>query len=122
VIEDPMLSYAGGVDFVYSKDTAKGAVCACLAEPASIKARVYTITGGQFVTFQNLIDTVRKLFPYVEMEVRHIAATGSAGFRYPSTQSKDISPARTEIGYAPEFSLEMALRDYSDWLRTYRLF
>jgi nucleoside-diphosphate-sugar epimerase len=119
VVQDPLLSYAGGSDFVYSKDTARGCVCACFADPASIKQRVYTIHSGQFVTFQYLVDTVKRLFPSAEMELKFVAKTGSAGFPYPSTESKDLSRARNEIGYVPEYNLEKALRDYTGWLKAY---
>lgn len=120
VIQDPLLSFAGGVDYVYSKDTARGCVCACFADSASLKQRVYTIHGGQFVTFQDLVETVKKLFPKVDIELKFVAKTGSAGFPYPSTESKDLSRARAEIGYEPGYNLEKALRDYSEWLGKYQ--
>ena len=120
VIEDPLLSFAGGSDYVYSKDTARACICACFADASQIKSRVYTITSGQFVTFQDLIDTIRKIFPKVEMELKHVSKTGSAGFAYPSYNPKDISASRDEIGYVPEYPLERALRDYAEWLGKYQ--
>jgi nucleoside-diphosphate-sugar epimerase len=120
VIEDPLLSFAGGSDYVYSKDTARACICACFADASQIKSRVYTITSGQFVTFQDLIDTIRKIFPKVEIELKHVSKTGSAGFAYPSYNPKDISPSRDEIGYVPEYPLERALRDYAEWLVKYQ--
>jgi nucleoside-diphosphate-sugar epimerase len=120
VVEDPLLSYGGGADYVYSKDTARACICACDAAPEKIKARVYTVSGGQFVTFQDLIDTVKKIFPKVEIELKHVSKTGAAGFPYPNTQPKDISRSRDEIGYVPEYPLERALKDYAEWLEKYQ--
>lgn len=121
VIEDPLLSYAGGTDFVYSKDTAKSCICACFADEGKMKTRVYNVTGGQFITFQELIDIVKKIFPGVEIEVKYISKTGSALFPYPTSKPRDISRAREEIGYVPEWDMERALRDYTDWLRKYQI-
>ncbi len=120
VIEDPLLSFAGGSDYVYSKDTAKACICACDAAPEKIKSRVYAVTSGQFVTFQELVDTVRRIFPKIEIELKFVAKTGSAGFAYPSYNPKDISASREEIGYEPEYQLERALRDYAEWLGKYQ--
>jgi nucleoside-diphosphate-sugar epimerase len=120
IVEDPLLSYGGGADYVYSKDTARACICACFAEAEKIKTRVYTVTGGQFVTFQDLIDTVKKIFPKVEIELKHVSKGGAAGFPHPNTQPKDISRSRDEIGYVPEYPLEKALTDYAEWLGKYQ--
>ncbi len=120
VVEDPLLSYGGGTDYVYSKDTARACICACFAESEKIKRRVYQVTGGQFVTFQDLIDTVKTIFPKVEIELKHVSKTGAAGFPHPNTKSRDIGPSRDEIGYVPEYPLERALRDYAEWLGKYQ--
>ncbi len=120
VVENPLLSFGGGADYVYSKDTARACISACDAAPEKIKSRVYTITGGEFVTFQNLIDTVKRLFPNVEIELKHVSTTGAAGFPYPNTIPKDISLSRDEIGYVPEYPMEKALKDYAEWLKKYQ--
>ncbi len=120
VVENPLLSYSGGTDFVYVKDTATSCVCACFAAPAKIKNRVYNVTSGQFLSFQELMEIVKKVFPQAEIEVKHISKGASAGFPYPATKAKDISKSREEIGYVPQWDMERALRDYSKWLRKYQ--
>ena len=119
IIEDTMLSYAGGSDFIYSKDAAKSCVCACFAVSSKVKFRIYNVTGGQFLSFQELIDTAKKVFPDAEIEVRQISELGSARTPYPKYEPTDISKAREEIGYIPDYDMENALKDYAEWLRKY---
>ena len=121
VVENPLLSYSGGTDFVYVKDTAASCICACFADPAKIKNRVYNVTSGQFLSFQELMEIVKKVFPQAEIEVKHISKGASAGFPYPATKAKDISKSREEIGYVPQWDMERALRDYVEWLRKYQM-
>ena len=51
--------------------------------------------------------------------MKHVSDIGSAGTPYPRWEPTDITSAREEIGYEPDFTMEEAMRDYADWLRKY---
>ena len=67
------------------------------------------MTGGQFLTFRELIDTAKKVFPDAAIEVRQISELGSAKTPYPKYEPTDISKAREEIikGSGTQFDPEV---------------
>ena len=116
IIDNPLLTYSGVADFVYSKDAADACVGACFAK--DLPSRVYNISWGRPHEFQELVDVTKMIFPEVEIKIKEIAKTGYANQpmnRFPY----DISKARKEFGYEPHFHLESAFRDYAQWLRKY---
>jgi len=116
IIDDPFFTFSGVVDFVYSKDVAKGCVLACFVEKEKIKSRVYNMTWGTPYTFQDIIETTKKVFPGVEIKVREISKGGWAGMgAYPVPY--DVSKIRNELGFEPDFNLETSFRDYGGWLK-----
>jgi nucleoside-diphosphate-sugar epimerase len=103
-------------DWLYSKDNAKACVLACFAEKGKIRSRVYNVCEGIPYSFQDLVNIAKKAFPGVEIRVREISKQGMAGL--PLSQiGYDISKARDELGFEPDFNLESAFTDYSQWLR-----
>jgi UDP-glucose 4-epimerase len=95
-------------DPVYIKDCAHGIVCAALADGPGA-GRVYNIGGGQPTAIRAAAQTVCRVLPSARIEV------GPGETFSPDGQAHhpplDISRARREIGYAPQFTLEEGIAD-----------
>ena len=115
-IDDPTLTWSGYEELVYAKDAANSTVLACYASnPIS---RIYNITMGKAYTFDELLKIVGKRFPGTKLEVPKINPGAAGGYPYKREQPTDISRARSELGYEPEFdSIEKAIEDYAEWIR-----
>ena len=114
IIDDPLFTYTGVQNFVYSKDVAKACLLACFAD--GLKLRVYNISGDRPYTFQEFIDITKRAFPQVEIRVKEISKTGwfnGAVEWFPYVTSN----AQNELGYQPDYGLEASFRDYGEWLR-----
>jgi UDP-glucose 4-epimerase len=115
-IDDPALTWSGLEELVYAKDAANSTVLACYANNPT--SRIYNITMGRTYTFDELLKIVRKRFPSVKIEVSKISSGATGGYPYKREQPTDISRARSELGYEPEFdTIEKAIEDYAEWIR-----
>lgn len=114
IIDDQIDTYQGVQNFVYSKDVANACVLACLTDN-ELKSRVYNVSGDRTHSFQEVLDITNRVFPGVEVKVKEMSGVGwgnmPANWYY-----YDISKARSEFGYEPEYDLERAFRDYGEWL------
>lgn len=97
-------------DFIYNKDSALGIYLACLADHP--KSRVYNIGTGVGVTLQDFARVLRRTIPNADIEI--------GPGRSPSS-IYDISRARQELGYSPQFDLEKGIADYLETLRRHKL-
>ena len=95
-------------DFIYNKDSALGIYLATIAD--KIKSRVYNIGTGVGVTLRDFERVIKKHIPNAQMEIG--GGLNFYGFAYPATGVYDISRARDELGYKPEFDLERGIADY----------
>ena len=106
------LRIAGGADaqeeWCYNRDCAHGAVLACLAE--THKYRQYHIGTGESHTMRKVAETVGKVIPGTHVEFGEAADYYGAGFMY--NYIFDISRAREDLGYEPDYLLEDGIRDY----------
>ncbi len=89
------------VDFVYVKDLANGIALAAHATP--LKHQVYNLGSGMLTTVVNVEAALKGIFPDVSI---------TRGKLTPARPRMDITRARTELGYNPEYKLEAGLRDY----------
>lgn len=88
----------------YVKDSGKAVVCGCLAPPGT--AGVYN-TGGQIVTMEEYITTIKSLYPAADITL----VDDPAGTTVSDT-CLDSSLAKREIGYAPDYTLRQGMEDY----------
>jgi nucleoside-diphosphate-sugar epimerase len=73
---------------------------------------------GRAYTFDELLKIVEKRFPGTKIDVVMINPGAVGGYPYKREQSTDISWARSELGYEPEFgTFEKAIEDYAEWIR-----
>ena len=89
------------VDFIYAKDLANGIALAVHASP--LPHQVYNLGSGTLTTVEDVEEALRKIFPGVQI---------TRGKLTPARPRMDITRARTELGFNPEYKLEAGLRDY----------
>jgi len=89
------------VDFIYAKDLANGIALAVHTSP--LPHQVYNLGSGTLTTIDDVEEALRKIFPGVQI---------TRGKLTPARPRMDITRARTELGFNPEYKLEAGLRDY----------
>ena len=95
-------------DPIYIKDCAHGIVCAALAsEP--LRAGVYNIGGGHPVSLYAAAEAVRRVLPQARFEIGPGDSFSPDG--RPHHPPLDISRARREIAYEPQYTLDDGIAD-----------
>jgi UDP-glucose 4-epimerase len=94
------------VDFIYVKDLANGIAFAVHTTP--LQHEVYNLGRGALTTVEDVEEALRKIFPAIQMR---------RGKLTPARPRMDITRARAELGFNPEYKLEVGLRDYVAELR-----
>jgi UDP-glucose 4-epimerase len=89
------------VDFIYAKDLANGIALAVHTSP--LPHQIYNLGSGTLTTVEDIEAALGKIFPDVKM---------SRGKLTPARPRMDITRAREELGFNPEYKLEAGLRDY----------
>jgi UDP-glucose 4-epimerase len=89
------------VDLIYVKDLAHG--IALTAHISPLTHQVYNLGSGTLTTVEDVEAALRKIFPEINM---------SRGKMTPARPRMDITRARAELGFNPEYKLEAGLRDY----------
>lgn len=107
----------------YVKDFAKGTIQAfdCKAP----KYAVYNLSFGQNRTMFQVCDVLRSLFPSLPIEIgpgswSDAVSTGRQAdvtYRFSERPPHDISRAREEFGFQPEWDLDRAIPDWVRWLQ-----
>jgi nucleoside-diphosphate-sugar epimerase len=95
--------------FIYIDD-AIDALIAALDRP-TLPRRVYTATGGTFVTLAEVGEIVRRVLPQADISMEN-----GADPEDDIQQRFDISAAARDLGYRPLVSLEDGVRRYAEWL------
>jgi len=101
-------------DFIYNKDSANGIYLATVA--GKLKSRVFNIGTGVGVTLRDFERVIKRHIPNAVMEDG--PGLNFYGFPYPATSIYDITRAREELGYKPEYDLEKGITDYLASLKT----
>jgi UDP-glucuronate 4-epimerase len=77
--------------------------------------RVYTVTGGTYLTFDEITDTVKRILPNAEIEL------GPGPDPDDGVQPRfDISAAERDLGFRPSLTFEEGVRQYAEWLKNRR--
>ncbi len=95
--------------FTYVKDTAKGTVLVYKAE--NLKHKVFNIAAEEAINFLRLVEIVKKYSPCsCKVDI-------GPGKLFPRGETLDISLARQELGFRPEYTIEKAVSEYAQWIR-----
>jgi len=103
------------LEWVYSKDAARGAFLACWAD--GLKGSVYNVGMGVAVSAGDIADAIRAAVPGADITVDQGADVSAV--LSGDKAAMDPRRAAAELGYEPAFDLSRAVADYSDWLRAH---
>ncbi|MFQ5851406.1 MAG: NAD-dependent epimerase/dehydratase family protein [Candidatus Binatia bacterium] len=102
----------GPAELLYGKDAAKGTVLATIKD--KLKDKLFHIGSGEMVGGDDIIKVLKRHFP----EARLMLAKGDKPMPYPETRiPTDISRAREQLGYEPDYPIDKALQDYAATLK-----
>lgn len=94
-------------DMIYHEDAAQGVVKACFAD--HLVNRIFHLGTGQGVTLKDMVKVLEAIFGDIDVRI-------GPGLDYMGTGKfygvYDISRARNELGYDPQFNLEKGIKDY----------
>lgn len=102
-------------DFIYTKDVAHGIYLACIAH--EIHYLAYNIGTGIGVTLRDFAEEVKRLIPEASIQIvpgLHSAEGASRNCVY------DLTRARQDFGYYPQFTLRKSVEDYIETLKQLR--
>jgi UDP-glucose 4-epimerase len=103
-------------DFIYNKDSAFGIYLAVTAK--NPKSRVYNIGSGVGGTLRDFESAIRKHIPDAKIEIG--PGLNFLGMPYPAHGIYDVTRARDELGFKPEYDIESGVADYIDTLRRFQ--
>lgn len=100
-------------DFIYNKDSAFGIYLATVT--TGLRSRVFNIGSGVGSTLNDMAKAVLRHIPDARIEIG--PGLNFLKSPYPMCSIYDISRAREELGFAPEFDMEAGVADYIASLR-----
>jgi UDP-glucose 4-epimerase len=95
-------------DFVYNKDSALGIYLATVVE--KVPSRIYNIGSGVGRTLSDFAVVLRKVIPGADIKIG--PGDNFLGTPYPPHGVYDVSRARDELGFKPEYDIERGINDY----------
>jgi nucleoside-diphosphate-sugar epimerase len=105
----------GPMEWVYSKDAARGTVMALDAK--DLGSRVFNITMGSVTTPSEMASAIAAVIPGAK--VKFDAPAGTAIALSNRDTGADLGRAKQFLGYQPEFKLHDALKDLAHWMQRY---
>jgi UDP-glucuronate 4-epimerase len=95
-------------------DDVAGALVSAL-ESDNLTRRVYSVTGGSYLTFDEIAATVKGILPNADIEL------GPGPDPEDGVQPRfDISAAERDLGFRPGLTFEQGVSQYTEWLRNQR--
>jgi nucleoside-diphosphate-sugar epimerase len=105
----------GAMEWVYSKDAARGTVLAL--EAKDLGSGVFNITMGAATTPGEMAAAIGGVVPGAKVK---FDAPPSARVALTNRDSPaDLSRAKRNLGYEPQFPLQAAVKDLAEWMRRY---
>jgi nucleoside-diphosphate-sugar epimerase len=103
----------GAMEWVYSKDAARGTVMALDAK--DLGKGVFNLTMGRLTTPAEMAEAISSVVPGTKAKFEAPAGTGvSLANR---AEHADLSRSRKHLGYEPQFPLKEAVKDQVEWMR-----
>jgi nucleoside-diphosphate-sugar epimerase len=105
----------GAMEWVYSKDAARGTVLAL--DAGDLGSGIFNITMGALTTPAEMAAAIGAVVPgaTVKFDAPQSAAVALAN----RSEHADLSRAKKYLGYAPQFPLREAVRDLAEWMKRY---
>lgn len=103
----------GPAEILYGKDAAKGTVLAVLKD--KFKDTLFHIGNGIMIRGDDIVAAVRKAYPGANIEL----VKTSNPMPYPDSRlASDFSRAKEQLGYEPDYSIDRAVVDYGETLKS----
>ena len=110
----PIVIPQGGdqrLDLTYARDVAQSVIKACTVD--SFEGHIFHIGSGRTYTLNDFADAIRAVIPGAQIEVGPgLDPRGMGPLAY---YALDITRARRELGYEPQYPPEAAIRDWLEW-------
>lgn len=101
------------MEWVYSKDAARGTVLAL--EATDLASRVFNLTMGSITTPEAFATALRRASPGARLRAQEAGAV-DVSMRAQHTQS-DPALSRRVLGFVPEYDIDAAVADMVRWLQ-----
>jgi nucleoside-diphosphate-sugar epimerase len=98
--------------YVHVTDVANA--CILAATVPVLNSYVYNVTGGNQISYADLADHVKELFPGADISI----GPGTIDV-LDANAIFDISLAKQELRYVPQMALKDGITSYADWLATH---
>jgi nucleoside-diphosphate-sugar epimerase len=103
----------GSMEWVYSKDAARGTVLALDAK--DLGNGIFNLTMGAMTTPAEMAAAIGAVVPGAKVKFEAPAGTGvSLSNR---EQHADLGRAKRHLGFEPQFKLHDAVKDLAEWMR-----
>jgi len=105
-------------DYTYVKDSVNGVYCALMADDADLASRTYLTTNGELYSGTDIARIVKEIIPGADIDI----APELNEFEKKDMAKRgiiDISLAKKELGYTPEYSIEDGIREYIGLYKKY---
>ncbi len=116
IVEKPALGESFSVDYgdqeinwQHVADIAQGFYRAAVTPDSDLTQRIYNVR-GELATVRKAAETVEKILPDADIQVSNEG-------ELPWTQRLDMTKAKEDLGYEPEYDLQSGFRDYINTLR-----
>jgi len=103
-------------DWTYVEDASEGIFLAYSVRP--IEHRIFNISQGKNVTFQELAQTVMDLVPGARIKLGSGRSVSMTKASVPMRGPGDITRARKELGFEPHFTIQKGAAELLSWIKT----
>jgi nucleoside-diphosphate-sugar epimerase len=103
----------GAMEWVYSKDAARGTVMALDAK--DLGSGVFNITMGALTTPSEMAAAIGEAVPGAKCKFETPAGTGMSLAN--RAEHAELARAKQHLGYEPEFRLQKAVKDQVEWMK-----
>jgi nucleoside-diphosphate-sugar epimerase len=103
----------GAMEWVYSKDAARGTVAALDAR--DLGTGIFNITMGRLATPAEMAAAIQAVAPGAK--VKFDAPASAAVSLANRSEHADLARARRHLGFEPQFPLAAAVSDLAEWMR-----
>ena len=105
----------GAMEWVYSKDAARGTVLALDAK--DLGSGIFNITMGRLTTPAEMAEAIAAAVPGARAKFE--APSGTAISLANRAEHADLSRSKRHLEYEPQFPLREAVKDLAEWMRRY---
>jgi len=106
-------------DYTHVKDIAQAVIKALDVPGSALSQRAFNIGSGAMHSASEVAETVRKVLPKADIEI----GAGLSELEQSDMRARgmlDLTAARQQLKYEPQFSLEAGIHDYVEMLRAAR--